>query len=108
MYDTLPLEIRRRITPEHFGQSFSAMLDHSQDLYHWCITKPDDEKLEGYLKYMINFLVLCFVDDTWSTSDGKYSLMFNYHHKALMECYRDELIVKFKKHEKKQWRRPCQ
>jgi hypothetical protein len=108
MYKDLPITIRRRVTPEQLDIYFSEMLNRSQDLYHWCTTKPDDEKLEAYLKYMINFLVISFIDNTWFDSDEKYSLMFKNFYDALMECYSDELIVEFKRHEKKQWRRPYQ
>jgi len=99
-WNELPITIRRRVTPEQLGHSFNLVLLMSGPICdHIYETTPEDERLDKYLNSMIHQLVLKNLDYIW-TNHFQYTLMYRIFYDALIECYRDELTLEFKKHDR--------
>jgi hypothetical protein len=97
-WNELPIEIRRRVRPERLDRFFNIIILGSEPTYYYISNLwPPNERLNKYLNHMINQLTLKNLEYI-CCNHFEYTLMYKLFFNTLIDYYRDELILEFKKH----------
>jgi len=99
-YKDLPIEIRRRYTPEELDDSFIAFITRINIRSH-CYYNSEKARLRAFSNIIINGLLSnSFLNVTFSHDRDKNAVLYDIFYNGLLEFYKDKIADHYNQYEK--------